>query len=79
MWELYHVANDFSQAHDLAAKKPAKLKELQDLFMKEAVKNHVLPIDDRRSERFDPIIAGRPGPDGHTHITDGLPRHDRHQ
>ena len=60
VWELYNVANDFSQAHDLAAKNPAKLKELQDLFMKEAVKNHVLPIDDRRSERFDPIIAGRP-------------------
>jgi hypothetical protein len=60
VWELYNVANDFSQAHDLAAKNPAKLKELQDLFMEEAVKNHVLPIDDRRSERFSPVIAGRP-------------------
>ena len=38
----------------------AKLKELQDLFTKEAIKNHVLPIDDRRSERFDASIAGRP-------------------
>jgi arylsulfatase A-like enzyme len=59
-WELYHVAEDFSQAHDLAAQNPAKLKELQDLFTKEAIKNHVLPIDDRRSERFNAAIAGRP-------------------
>src|SRR5438132_9439357 len=59
-WELYHVAEDFSQAHDLAAHNPGKLKELQDLFTKEAIKNHVLPIDDRRSERFDASIAGRP-------------------
>ena len=54
------MAEDFSQAHDLAAQNPAKLKELQDLFTKEAIKNHVLPIDDRRSERFDATIAGRP-------------------
>jgi arylsulfatase A-like enzyme len=60
VWELYHVAEDFSQAHDLAAKNPAKLKELQALFTKEAIKNHVLPIDDRRVERFNPAIAGRP-------------------
>jgi arylsulfatase len=59
-WELYHVADDFSEAHDLAAQNPAKLKELQALFTKEAIKNHVFPIDDRRSERFDPAIAGRP-------------------
>jgi len=59
-WELYNVAEDFSQANDLAAQNPAKLKELQDLFTKEAVKKHVLPIDDRRSERFDAAIAGRP-------------------
>src|SRR6266481_4682540 len=59
-WELYHMAEDFSQAHDLAAQNPAKLEELQDLFTKEAIKNHVLPIDDRRSERFDATIAGRP-------------------
>ncbi len=59
-WELYHVAEDFSEAHDLATQNPAKLKELQDLFTKEAIKNHVLPIDDRRAERFDAAIAGRP-------------------
>jgi arylsulfatase len=60
VWELYHVADDFSEAKDLAAQDPAKLKELQALFMTEAAKNHVLPIDDRRSERFDASIAGRP-------------------
>jgi arylsulfatase len=60
VWELYHVDKDFSQAEDLAAKNPEKLKELQAVFMREAERNHVLPIDDRRSERFDPRIAGRP-------------------
>src|SRR5213083_3004216 len=60
VWELYDVAQDFSEAKDLAATNPAKLKELQDLFTKEAIKNHVLPIDDRRSERFNAAIAGRP-------------------
>jgi arylsulfatase len=59
-WELYHVAEDFSEANDLAASNPDKLKELQEIFLKEAIRNHVLPIDDRRSERFDPEIAGRP-------------------
>jgi arylsulfatase len=46
--------------NDQAAKNPAKLKELQQLFLKEAVKHHVLPIDDRRIERLNPVIAGRP-------------------
>jgi len=60
VWELYNMTDDFSQAHDLAARSPGKLKELQDLFTKEAIRNHVLPIDDRRSERFDAGTAGRP-------------------
>lgn len=60
VWELYNVAEDFSEADNLAAQNPAKLKELQAVFMKEAERNHVLPIDDRRSERFNPAIAGRP-------------------
>jgi arylsulfatase A-like enzyme len=60
VWELYNVDADFSQADDLAAKNREKLKELQDLFLKEAERNYVLPIDDRRSERFNPAIAGRP-------------------
>lgn len=60
VWELYHVEKDFSQSEDLAAQNPKKLKELQAIFEKEGVRNHVFPIDDRRSERFDPEIAGRP-------------------
>jgi hypothetical protein len=39
---------------------PAKLKELQDLFVQEAIRNHVFPLDDRRMERFNAAIAGRP-------------------
>jgi arylsulfatase len=60
VWELYHVDEDFSQADNLADKNPDKLKELQAIFEKEGIRNHVFPIDDRRSERFDPQIAGRP-------------------
>jgi len=59
-WELYHVAEDFSQANDLAAKNPKKLKELQAIFLKEAVKYSVLPLDDRSLERLNPALAGRP-------------------
>ncbi len=59
-WELYHVAEDFSQAYDLAAENPEKLKEMQALFMEEAYKYNVLPIDDRAMERFNAAIAGRP-------------------
>jgi arylsulfatase len=59
-WELYDSRSDFSLANNLAAKNPAKLKELQQLFLKEAVKYHVLPLDDRTLERFNPATAGRP-------------------
>ncbi len=57
-WELYHVAEDFSQAVNLADKEPAKLRALQDLFWVEAAKYNVIPIDNSRAERFD--IATRP-------------------
>ncbi len=60
VWELYHVDEDFSQAENLAEKNPGKLKELQAVFEKESIRNHVFPIDDRRSERFMASIAGRP-------------------
>jgi arylsulfatase len=59
-WELYDTRRDFSLAHDLAATHPAKLKELQDVFMSEAIKNRVLPIDDRTLERFNAAMVGRP-------------------
>jgi arylsulfatase A-like enzyme len=60
VWELYNVNQDFSQANDLAKKHPEKLKALQAVFLKEAVRNNVLPIDDRRVERFNSTLAGRP-------------------
>jgi arylsulfatase A-like enzyme len=59
-WELYNTNDDFSQSQDLAAKYPDKLKELQQLFLAEAEKYNVLPLDDRRVERFVPTLAGRP-------------------
>src|SRR4029079_5888689 len=46
VWELYNVNEDFSEANNLADKNPEKLKELQAIFDKEAIKNHVYPIDD---------------------------------
>jgi len=55
-WELYHIDEDFSQATDLAAKEPAKLRELQDRFMAEAAKYDVLPLDDRFAQRADPRL-----------------------
>jgi arylsulfatase A-like enzyme len=60
IWELYNTKEDFSLATDLSAKNPEKLKELQGLFMKEAEKNHVLPIDDRVFERMIAANVGRP-------------------
>ncbi|GAO44062.1 arylsulfatase [Flavihumibacter petaseus] len=59
-WELYNVNEDFSESTDLSAQNPAKLKELQDLFLKEAEKFHVLPLDDRTLEKLNAAIAGRP-------------------
>ena len=59
-WELYHVDEDFSSANDVAEKNPEKLKELQELFMKEAAKNQVLPLDDRLLERLNATLVGRP-------------------
>jgi arylsulfatase len=59
-WDLYDVRSDFSLAKNLAAEQPQKLKELQAIFMKEAEKYHVLPIDDRTIERTNPALAGRP-------------------
>ena len=59
-WELYDTSTDWSQAHDLAAEQPDKLEELKTLFMEEARKYNVLPLDDRRAERFNSDLAGRP-------------------
>jgi arylsulfatase len=61
-WELYNVESDFSQADNLAANEPAKLKELQAIFLEEAKKYDVLPLDPRFAERMDPKLreAGEP-------------------
>jgi arylsulfatase len=60
VWELYDVRSDFSLVNDLAAKSPKKLAEMQKLFMEEAGKHHVLPIDDRLFERGNAAMVGRP-------------------
>jgi len=60
VWELYDVDKDFSEANNLAKEHPEKLRELQEVFRKEAIRNNVYPIDDRRVERFVPETAGRP-------------------
>ncbi len=59
VWELYGP-DDWTQAHNIAAEQPEKLAELQQLFLDEARKYNVLPLDDRRFERFNPDLAGRP-------------------
>jgi len=59
VWELY-APEDWTQAHDLATDQPDKLRELKRLFLIEAARYGVLPLDDRRFERFNPEIAGRP-------------------
>ncbi len=52
-WELYNVAVDFSEANNLAGQYPDKLRQLQSLFYSEAAKYNVLPLDNRKNERFD--------------------------
>ena len=61
VWELY-APDDWTQANNIAAQNPAKLKELQQLFLLEGAKYNVFPLDDRRVERFDSELAGRPDP-----------------
>jgi arylsulfatase A-like enzyme len=59
VWELY-APDDWTQAHDLSAEQPERLRDLQRLFLIEAARYNVLPLDDRRFERFNADIAGRP-------------------
>lgn len=59
-WELYDTRNDFSLSNDLSASNPEKLKQMQAIFMEEAIKYRVLPIDDRSFERGNPEAVGRP-------------------
>jgi len=57
---LYNTNTDFSLANDMASKNADKLKAMQELFMREAEKFHVLPIDDRLLERTNAELMGRP-------------------
>jgi len=59
VWELY-TPTDWTQSHDLAGENPEKLAELQRLFMIEGTRYNVFPLDDRRVERFNSDLAGRP-------------------
>jgi arylsulfatase len=59
-WELYDTRSDFSLANDLAARNPRKLAELQALYLQQAEKYHVLPMDDRVFERLDGALVDRP-------------------
>jgi arylsulfatase A-like enzyme len=60
VWELYDTSGDWTQARDLSAEHPDKLRELQRLWLIEATKYNVLPLDDRGIERANPELAGRP-------------------
>jgi len=60
VWELYDTKTDWSQARDLAREQPAKLAQLKRLFELEATKYNVFPLDDRKVERANPDLAGRP-------------------
>jgi arylsulfatase len=59
VWELYGP-DDWTQSRDLAAEMPDKLAELQRLFILEGARYQVFPLDDRRVERFNSDLAGRP-------------------
>jgi arylsulfatase len=59
VWELYDHSEDWSQARDLADQHPDRLRELQEIFQREAEKHHVFPLDDRVTERENPEVAGR--------------------
>lgn len=60
VWELYDTTKDWTEARDLAKAMPEKLRELQTLFLIEAARFQVLPLDDRTVERFNDDLAGRP-------------------
>lgn len=60
VWELYDTNIDWTQARNLAKDNPQKLAEMQQLFLIEAARYNVLPLDDRAAERMNPVIARRP-------------------
>ncbi|SHG82023.1 arylsulfatase [Marivita hallyeonensis] len=60
-WELYHIATDRTECHDVSAENPEKVKELVDVWMREAEANDVLPLDDRTAR--EQLTLWRPGPE----------------
>jgi arylsulfatase A-like enzyme len=60
VWELYDTSTDWTQCNDLSKEQPGKLAELQRLFLLEATRYNVLPLDDRIAERILADLAGRP-------------------
>jgi arylsulfatase len=61
-WELYNLDADFSQANDVAAREPARLRQMQDLWWAEAARYSVLPLDARKTVRLSAELQGRPSP-----------------
>lgn len=59
-WELYDTTVDWTQSNNLAKSQPEKLAEMQQLFLIEAARHNVLPLDDRAAERMNPVLAHRP-------------------
>lgn len=59
VWELYDTRTDWTQARDLAGAMPERLQELRELFVIEAGRHQVFPLDDRVTERENPAVAGR--------------------
>ena len=78
MWELYGPG-DWTQSRNVAAEQPEKLAELQRLWLIEAVKYNVTPLDDRSFERLNPDIAGRPQPRPPDHTGGPAQRGDGHK
>ncbi|WP_292765769.1 arylsulfatase [Microbacterium sp. UBA3486] len=60
VWELYDTSVDWTQSDNLASTHPEKLAEMQQMFLIEAARHNVFPLDDRAAERMNPAIAGRP-------------------
>ncbi len=60
VWELYDTNKDWSQANDLSKQMPEKLHELQRLWLIEATRYNVLPLDDNLGARLNSDTAGRP-------------------
>ncbi|MEC7991744.1 MAG: arylsulfatase [Pseudomonadota bacterium] len=66
-WELYHLAEDFNEVHNLAEVEPERLQQLQSLWWQQAETNQVLPLDDRFAPRFAENAERHRG--GRTHYT----------